>query len=482
MGDIFQLMVIEMLRKLIKQDPSMKFSLMPVIFTMSKSKSSSVLYECASTITQLTTAPSAIRVAIQSFMKLLTESNENNVKVIVLDNLMELRKRYSKVLEDYMIDILSVMREETAISHEISQKVLELTTSLVSPRNIKEVIIFLEKEITRATKMEDSGSNANATNQYRYLLIKSISSITQQYPETIPAVLAPLIENFLKFEGKSTFPSLETVLFIREVIEVHNEHRSTIFQKICQVFGQIKAHLVIRVALWIIGEYAETVHEAQQAFNTVKKNVGSLPIYPQINNDVEESNTEKQADTKPKEITKTVILPDGSYGTQTITVDDSKKASATQDECSYLPLRNALVHSEDDYLQACLAITMTKLVVKVKKNLSLAYKQMSVDTILIVCAMLKERQQQHNNKDSLGGIKRIHQLDQDNLSRMQLCLKVLTKPDGLKQIAIVQKMLMDEGRAIFSKFLQMNSKLNLNAKKGDEELLLTQPDEKIVFR
>jgi coatomer subunit beta len=51
MGDIFQLMVIEMLRKLIKSDSSMKSSLLPVIFMMSKSRSSSVLYECASTIT-----------------------------------------------------------------------------------------------------------------------------------------------------------------------------------------------------------------------------------------------------------------------------------------------------------------------------------------------------------------------------------------------------------------------------------------------
>lgn len=64
MGDIFQLMVIEMLRKLIKSDASQKASLMPVIFVMSKSKSSSVLYECASSIVQLTTAPTAIKVAV----------------------------------------------------------------------------------------------------------------------------------------------------------------------------------------------------------------------------------------------------------------------------------------------------------------------------------------------------------------------------------------------------------------------------------
>lgn len=314
-----------MLRKLIKNDNSMKSQLMPVIFMMSKSKSSSVLFECASTIVQLTTAPSAVKVAIQSFLSLLTESNDNNVKVIVLDNLLELRKRYSKVLEDYMIDILSVMRDDSAISHEISHKVLELTTSLVSPRNIKEVIIFLEKEIARACKMEEGGNNGSTTNQYRYLLIKSISSITQSYPETIPAVLAPLINNFLKFDGKSTFPSLETILFIREVIEVHKEHRATIFQKICAIFGTIKSHLVIRVALWILGEYAENLQEVQQAFTTVKKNIGSLPIYPIVTSEVEEQETKTES-AQPKEITKTIILPDGSYGTQTIIVDDSKKA------------------------------------------------------------------------------------------------------------------------------------------------------------
>lgn len=178
---------------------------------------------------------------------------------------MDLRKRYSRVLEDYTIDVLSVMRGDSAASHEIAAKVLELATALVSPRNIKEVIAFLEKEISRACKMEVD-ANASTTNQYRYLLIKSISSITQMYPETIPAVLTPLIENFLRFDGKSTFPSLETILFIREVIEVHSEHRNAVFQKICERFGQIKSHLVIRVALWIIGEYAQTVQEAQQAF------------------------------------------------------------------------------------------------------------------------------------------------------------------------------------------------------------------------
>lgn len=46
-------------------------------------------------------------------------------------------------------------------------------------------------------------------------------------------ILNPLMRSFLKFEGKSTFTSLETILFIREVIEVNPEHRSVIFTNIC---------------------------------------------------------------------------------------------------------------------------------------------------------------------------------------------------------------------------------------------------------
>lgn len=73
-------------------------------------------------------------------------------------------------------------------------------------------------------------------------------------------------------------------------------------------------------------------------------------------------------------------------------VDESKPTLANQDECSYLSLRNALVNSEDDYLSACLAVTLTKLTVKAKKNLSMTFKTLSVDSILIICAMLKARQ------------------------------------------------------------------------------------------
>ena len=97
------------------------------------------------------------------------------MKVIVLDKILQLRKNYFKVLEDYINDILAIIKDDTIVSLEINQKVLDLITYLVSQRNIKEVVQFLEREILKATKMDEHGAQGTVTNEYRYLLIKSIN-------------------------------------------------------------------------------------------------------------------------------------------------------------------------------------------------------------------------------------------------------------------------------------------------------------------
>lgn len=93
---------------------------MNAIFMLSNSRSSSVLFECANTITQLTTAPTAIKIAIQSYLNLLSDQNDNNVKLIVLNKIMDLRNKYGKLLEDYMTDILNIINEDSISSLEIN--------------------------------------------------------------------------------------------------------------------------------------------------------------------------------------------------------------------------------------------------------------------------------------------------------------------------------------------------------------------------
>jgi len=178
-----------------------------------------------------------------------------------------------------------------------------------------------------------------------------------------------------------------------------------------------------------------------QAFKSVKRNVGSLPIYPKPKDPSagEEDKEEEVKEAGPKVITKTVVLPDGSYGTQTIVVEDEASRSAaaaqTQDECAYLPLRNALVNTEDDYLASSLAVTMTKLTIKAKRNLSMAHKQMSLDAILVICALLKEHQLKKGKTVTMS-------VDRDNAQRMQVCLRILTQSKSQGSLSEIQNVLV----------------------------------------
>lgn len=102
--------------------------------------------------------------------------------------------------------------------------------------------------------------------------------MTHNFPETIPNFLKPLMTHFLRFDTKSALTSLETILFIREVIEVHPEHREIIFNKICDIFDGIRSHLVFRVALWIIGEYSQKQADIEKAFEVISRSIGALPL------------------------------------------------------------------------------------------------------------------------------------------------------------------------------------------------------------
>ena len=84
-------------------------------------------------------------------------------------------------------------------------------------------------------------------------------------------------------------------------------------------------------------------------------------------------------------------MPDGSYGTETIVLNDSsaKNAAGVQSE-DHIPLRKALKNAEDDFLASCIAISLTKMAVKCKKNLNIKkFNEMSIESSLIICALLK---------------------------------------------------------------------------------------------
>jgi len=80
---------------------------------------------------------------------------------------------------------------------------------------------------------------------------------------------------------------------------------------------------------------------------------------------------------------------------------------------------------------------------------------MAVDSILIVCALLKGHQKKR--------------YDPDSKSRMQLCLRILSNPHGLQSLSSVESVLVDQGKKVFAKFLESHSKLTSVSKKAAKD-------------
>ena len=79
--------------------PAEKGKYIKIILALLQSTSTAVVYECAVTLVSLSQAPTAIRAAANCFCQLLVSQSDNNVKLIVLDRLQELKERHRDVMQ-----------------------------------------------------------------------------------------------------------------------------------------------------------------------------------------------------------------------------------------------------------------------------------------------------------------------------------------------------------------------------------------------
>jgi len=101
-------------------------------------------------------------------MNLLTDQNDNNVRAIVINRIINLKSKHLWLLEENIVEILSIVQEST--THDIWWKALELATDLITSRSRDEVIQFLKNEIKNEAK-SDISEKIEITNEYWEFII-----------------------------------------------------------------------------------------------------------------------------------------------------------------------------------------------------------------------------------------------------------------------------------------------------------------------
>ena len=312
-GEQLQMVVLELIRKVCRANKAEKGKYIKIIISLLNAQSTAVVYECATTLVSLSSAPTAIRAAANTYCQLLLSQSDNNVKLIVLDRLNELRISHREIMVDLVMDVLRALSTPNL---DIRKKTIDIALDLITPRNVDEVVMMLKKEVVKTQNLEHEKNG-----EYRQMLVQAIHSCAIKFPEVASTVVHLLMD----FLGDSNVASaIDVVVFVREIIETNPKLRVSIITRLLDTFYQIRAARVCSCALWIIGEYCLSLSEVENGIATIKQCLGELPFFTVT----EEGEVQDQGAKKVQQVNSTTvssrrpaILADGTYATQSAALE-----------------------------------------------------------------------------------------------------------------------------------------------------------------
>jgi coatomer subunit beta len=108
--DLLQMTAVDLIRKVCRSpNRADKGRYIKIIISLLSSPSTAVVYECAGAIVSLSSAPTAVRAAANTYCQLLSSQSDNNVRLILLDRLNELRTSHRDVMVDVVMDVLRAL-------------------------------------------------------------------------------------------------------------------------------------------------------------------------------------------------------------------------------------------------------------------------------------------------------------------------------------------------------------------------------------
>ena len=144
--ELLQLVELEFIRKDTVQNSQNKARYLRLIFDLLEAGASTVVYEAATSLTSLTSNPIAVKAAASKLIELSIKEADNNVKLIVLDRVEQLRQRNEGVIDELTMEVLRVLSSPDI---DVRRKALGIALEMVSSRNVEEVVMLLKKELSK---------------------------------------------------------------------------------------------------------------------------------------------------------------------------------------------------------------------------------------------------------------------------------------------------------------------------------------------
>lgn len=429
-----------------------------------------MVYEAASSLTALTSNPVAVKAAAGKFIELAIKEADNNVKLIVLDRVDQLRKKNEGVLDDLIMEVLRVL---SSADIDVRRKALSIALDMVSSKNVEEVVLLLKKELSKTVDQEYEKNT-----EYRQLLIHSIHQCAIKFSEVAASVVDLLMDFIADFNNAS---AVDVINFVKEVVEKFPKLRAPIVSRLVDTLSEVRAGKVYRGILWIVGEYSFEEKDIRDAWKRIRASLGEIPILASeqrlldhVEGD-EEHKTEEQVNGHHKAAAPTGsrrVLADGTYATETaLTSQSSAAAKLEAVKAAQKPPLRQLILDGDYYLSTVLSATLTKLVMRHSEISPSAERTnaLRAEAMLIMISIIRVGQSQFVKTP----------IDEDSVDRIMSCVRSLSEFSAHKELETVY---LEDTRKAFRAMVHVEEKKRAAKEAIEKAKTAVQVDDVVAIR
>ncbi|KFA75063.1 hypothetical protein S40288_06583 [Stachybotrys chartarum IBT 40288] len=466
--ELLQLVELEFIRKDAVQNSQNKARYLRLIFDLLEAGASTVVYEAASSLTALTNNPVAVKAAAAKFIELSIKEADNNVKLIVLDRVDQLRKKHEGVLDDLIMEILRVLSSPDI---DVRKKALDIAMEMIASKNVEEVVLLLKKELSKTVDQEFEKNS-----EYRSLLIHSIHQCAIKFSEVAASVVELLMDFIADFNNAS---AVDVINFVKEVVEKFPSLRTTIVQRLVSTLGEVRAGKVYRGIMWIIGEYALEEKDIRDAWRGIRSSIGEIPILATEQRLLQDQDTDGKNDEQPNGNSKTSaptgsrkVLADGTYATETALTSQSSAAARLEAvKAAQKPPLRQLILDGDYYLATVLSSTLVKLVMRHHEISSdqARTNALRAEAMLTMVSILRVGQSQFVKAP----------IDEDSVDRIMSCVRSLANFEQKKELETVW---LDDTRKAFRAMVQVEEKKRAAKEAFEKAKTAVQVDDVVQIR